>query len=118
MEILVTREPTDEKTLRALADAWFGDMVKGAIDIARGTLALGGDWHMDANVKLIEDGSSQEDVWGFNVYPEKRGDDAIEYISLINIRPRQGNRDMELQDPTLRRKVRETVAHAIPFLGL
>lgn len=118
MEILVTREPVDERTLKALADAWFGDMVKGAADIARGTLALGGDWHMDANVKLIEDGSSQEDVWGFNVYPDKRGDEAIEYISLINIRPRQGNRDMELQDPSLRAKVRETVARAAPFLGV
>ncbi len=118
MEIFVSRVPVDEKMLHAIGEAWFGDMVKGVADMRRGVIALGGEWHMDANVKLIEDGSSQEDVWGFNLYPDKRGDAAIEYVSLINIRPRQDNRSMEIQDAAVRKAVRSIVATLVPFLNL
>ena len=114
----MVREPVDEETLRALAGAWHGILVKGAADVVRGVIALGGDWHMDANVRLIEDGSSQEHVWGFNVYPDERGDAAIEFTSLINIRPAQGNRSQELQDEELRTTIRALVARYVPYLGL
>ncbi len=71
---------------------------------------------MDANNVLIADGSQQKHVWGFNIYPDERGDAAIEYISLINIRPAQGNRDMEIQDTDLRTTVRTLVSRLIPEL--
>ena len=118
MEILVTNEPVAEEKLREMADEWHGTLVKGAADIERGILALGGEWHMDANVKLIEEGSSQEHLWGFNIYPDERGAAALEYISLINIRPAQGNRNMELQDEALRSKIRAIAARIFPYLNL
>ncbi len=118
MEILIAREPTDEATLNELARAWHHTLVKGVADIERGIVALGGEWHMDANNCLIEDGSRQPDLWGFNIYPKKYGDEAIQYTSLINIRPAQGNRAMELASHKLRAQVRTTVAAIAPFLGL
>ncbi|OGG48036.1 hypothetical protein A3D66_02910 [Candidatus Kaiserbacteria bacterium RIFCSPHIGHO2_02_FULL_50_9] len=93
-------------------------MVKGVADCRRGTVALGGDWHMDANAHLILDGSLPEDTWGFNLYPEEEGEEALEYISLINIRPGQGNHEMELQDPLLRNLIRGLVQKHIPELNL
>jgi hypothetical protein len=36
-------------------------------------------------------------------YPGRGPDDCIEYTSLINIRPAQGNRSMEVEDPDLLR---------------
>lgn len=37
-----------------------------------------------------------------------RGRDAcIEYTSLINIRPSQGNRSMQIEDPAIRERVRD-----------
>ena len=118
MEILIVREPVNQEMLDALAKEWHFSLVKGVADIRRSVVALGGEWHMDANNRLIEDGSRQEDLWGFNVYPKERGNEAIEYTSLINIRPAQGNRSMEIASEEVREAVRKTVALAIPFLEL
>lgn len=118
MEILVIREPVNQETLRALAEAWHCSLVKGVADISLGIVALGGEWHMDANNRLIEEGSQQQNLWGFNIYPKEKGDATIEYNSLINIRPIQGNRSMEIVSEEIRKAVRRTVAMAIPFLGL
>lgn len=118
MEILVVRKPVDQKAIDALAKEWHHSLVKGVADISLGTVALGGEWHMDANNRLIEEGSEQKNIWGFNIYPKERGSAAIEYISLINIRPMQGNRSMEIESEEVRRAVRKTVSLAIPFLDL
>lgn len=118
MEILVVRKSVDKETLLALAKEWHHTLVKGVADIALGTVALGGEWHMDANNRLIEDGSEQKNLWGFNIYPKEKGDAAIEYNSLINIRPIQGNRSMEITSEETRAAVRRVAALAIPFLDL
>jgi len=118
MEILIVRKPVDKETLDALAKGWHRTLVKGVADIKHGTVALGGEWHIDANTKLIADGSEQKNLWGFNVYLGEKGDAAIEYNSLINIRPLQGNRSMEITDERIRKAVRRVVALAIPFLDL
>jgi hypothetical protein len=88
------------------------------VDISLGTIALGGEWHMDANNRLIEEGSEQQNIWGFNIYPKEKGDAAIEYTSLINIRPMQGNRTMEIADEEIRKAIRKILAITIPFLDL
>lgn len=118
MEIMIASEPVSRETLLALAKEWHHSLVKGVADIERGTVALGGEWHMDANNRLLEDGSEQKNLWGFNIYPEGNGDATIEYISLINIRPAQGNRGMEIESAATRSAVRRAAAKAIPFLGL
>lgn len=118
MDILVVRESVDQETLLALANEWHHSLVKGVADINRSLVALGGEWHIDANNRLIEEGSEQQNLWGFNVYPKEKGNSAIEYNSLINIRPMQGNRSMEIASEKTRKAVRRTVAIVIPFLGL
>lgn len=118
MEILIAREPVDKDTLDELAKSWHHTLVKGVADISRSVVALGGEWHIDANNRLIEDGSEQKNLWGFNLYPKEQGDKAIEYNSLINIRTLQGNRSMEIIDEEIRKAVRKVVALTIPFLGL
>jgi hypothetical protein len=118
MEILIVREPVRQETLSELAKAWHFSLVKGVADISLGTVALGGEWHMDANNRLIEEGSEQQNIWGFNIYPEKRGSEAIEYTSLINIRPMQGNRTMEIANEETRTAIRKILVLAAPFLGL
>ena len=118
MEILIAREPIDEAMLDELAKAWYKTLVKGVADIERGVVALGGEWHMDANNCLIADSSRQEDLWGFNIYPKKHGAAAIEYNSLINIRSHQDNQAMEIESRHIRIAVRKAVAAIVPFLGL
>ena len=111
-EILLVRERLAAERLRALADRWFGDMVKYVVDLRRGVAAVGGEMHADAEELLLADGSRQEDLWGANYYPGRNPEDCIEYTSLINIRPAVGNPGMEIADPDIRHKVREAT-HAL-----
>ena len=62
MEILIAREAIDKETLDALAKEWHVSLVKGVADISRAFVALGGEWHIDANNRLIEDGGDHLDV--------------------------------------------------------
>ena len=118
MDIRIVREQISLNDLEELARAFHRTLVKGIADCKRGILALGGEWHMDANNLLIADGSDQKNLWGFNIYPERRGDQAVEYESLINIRPAQSNKGMKLMDETLQSEIRAIVRRLIPDLDL
>ena len=102
MSVKIIDKKITESELREIAKDFYIDMIKGVADIERGILAIGGEYHMDANAILIENGSQQQNVWGFNWYFDRTGDERIEYVSLINIRPAQGNRSMEVQNASLR----------------
>ena len=106
MDIKIINKKITESELQEIAKDFYGEMVKGVVDIEREILAMGGEYHMDANNLLIENESKQQNIWGFNWYFNKEGDERIEYISLINIRPTQGNRTMEMQDKSLRDKMK------------
>lgn len=80
----------------------YENMIKIVIDIRRRSLAGGGEMQADCESVLLDDGSEQDDLWGANWYPHEQ---RIEFESLINIRPRLGNRSIVLQDENLRRQV-------------
>ena len=84
----------------------LGSYIKLAVDVHRKVLAGGGALHADCESALLEDGSQQIDVWGADWIP---GTQEVTYESLINIRPRQGNRGLELRDPALREQVASIV---------
>ncbi len=114
MNIKIIDKKITESELREIAKDFYGKMVKGVVDINREILALGGEYHVDANEVLIKNHSKQENIWGFNLYLDKERDERIEYVSLINIRPRQGNRTMEVQDPFLRDKMKSVILKYLP----
>jgi Protein of unknown function (DUF5674) len=80
----------------------YESMIKIVVDIRRRILAGGGEMHSDCESVLLEDGSEQDDLWGANWFPfEQR----IAFESLINIRPRLGNRNILIQNEELRKQV-------------
>lgn len=93
--------------------SFFKTMTKGVVDIKKEIIALDAEMHADLEEKLLEDGSEQENLWGFNLYPGKEGDDFIEYTSLINIRPHQQNKSMEIKNLTIKKKIRQIVGKFI-----
>jgi len=111
--VIVRDQPIEAVQLRDLVDRFFGDMVKLVVDIERQLVAAGGELHADAEAQLLEDGSRQTDLWGANYYPGLGADDCIQYTALINIRPAQGNRAMEVQNPDIRRAMRGIVHRLI-----
>ena len=111
--ILVLSRRIDVESLRKLAEEGFGEMVKYVVDVDRNLIAIGGDLHADAEQVLLESGSRQEDLWGANYYPGRGPDGCIEYTSLINIRPSQGNGSMLVQDPGIRERIRRLTSTLI-----
>jgi len=109
MNIKIIDKKIEESELREIAKIFYVDMVKGVVDVECGIIAMGGEYHMDANNVIIENGSKQPNVWGFNWYFDKTGDDRIEYVSLINIRPKQNNKTMEVEDSALRDKMKAVI---------
>jgi len=96
--------------LRAMAEGLFGNMVKAVVDVDRKVMALDGELHADEEALLLESGSRQECLWGINIYPELEGPDRIEFDSMINIRPSQGNRSRGVDDPKVRERILQIVA--------
>ena len=73
-------------------------------------MAIGGELHSDEEAALIDDGSAQANLWGINLFPAEPGDGWIEFDSLINVRPAQGNRSRNVDDPDLQNRIRQVVA--------
>ena len=96
-----------------MAAATFGDMVKAVVDVERELLAIDGDLHSDLEAFLIENGSKRQDLWGINLYMELAGDDFVEFDSMINMRPSQGNRSRGVESPQTREKIMQIVAKRI-----
>ncbi|OKH24484.1 hypothetical protein NIES593_07350 [Hydrococcus rivularis NIES-593] len=100
--IFIIREPATSEQISQMAETYFGLMIKLAVDVEREILAGGGELHADCEQALLEDGSQQENVWGADWYPELK---RVGFESLINIRPRQQNRGIEIQSPVIREKI-------------
>ncbi|MDD3480853.1 MAG: DUF5674 family protein [Patescibacteria group bacterium] len=105
IDIQIIDKPTSEKVVREIAKNQFGDMVKFVVDVKKEIIAIGGDLHADEEALLIEQGSSQEDLWGINYYIDKTGKDQVEFDSMINIRPSQGNRSRDVENSEIREKI-------------
>jgi hypothetical protein len=93
-----------------MAEGRFGNLVKAVVDVERKIMALDGELHADEEALLLENGSRQENLWGINIYPDLEGPDRIEFDSVINIRPSQGNRSRGVDDQSIREKIVEVVA--------
>ena len=84
--------------LQQMAAQRFGDLVKAVVDVDRELIALDAELHADLETALLEDGSTQRSLWGINLYPELPKDQSIEFDSMINLRPSQGNRSRGVED--------------------
>ena len=108
MQIL--RQPITRQELKELAQNTFGDMIKGVADVKRHILAIDAELHADLERLLLEEGSAQEDLWGFNLWVEEdEGEDFIEFDSLINIRSWQGNPSRDVSNPEVREAIKSIV---------
>jgi len=89
--------------------AMFGNMVKAVVDVDRNLIAVDAELHSDLEALLLEDGAQQKYLWGINFYPEMRGDDFIEFDSMINMRPSQGNKSRGVNNEQTKKKIIEIV---------
>ena len=113
MPIRIVSEPVDLDELRALAQQQFGDFVKAVVDVRRGVMAIGAELHADEEAVLLEAGALQADLWGINLYPDRAEPELVEFDSMINVRPSQGNRSRGVDDAAVRRRIGEIVGSLV-----
>lgn len=111
MEII--KDAIEISRVKALAAATFGNMVKAVVDIKNKHIAIDGELHSDLEALLLEKGAKQEDLWGINLYPDIAGDGFIEFDSMINMRPSQGNMSRGVSSEIIRNKIIEIVTTII-----
>lgn len=114
MGIRIVKDHISRTELQKIANERFGDLVKAAVDIEQGIIALGPELHADAEAELIEkEGSRRENIWGINLYPAETGDAFIEFDSMINLKPAQGNRTRGVDDEKMREEIRRIVGEIV-----
>jgi len=111
MEIIKKQISLEE--LKQMAEKMFGNLVKAVVDIEKGIMALNGELHADEEALLLQNGSKQHSLWGINIYPDLAGDGFIEFDSMINLRPSQGNRSRGVDSEEIRKKIIEIVSKLI-----
>ncbi|MFO1010457.1 MAG: DUF5674 family protein [Planctomycetota bacterium] len=112
-KIRVLTQPISKAELALYLGSPFEDMVKFVADLDMRVIALGGELHADAESVLLDQDSDQASLWGGNYFPGVGEEECIEYTSMINVRPSQGNTSMELQSPELRARMRALVFELI-----
>ncbi len=104
MRIITGRISTTE--LREMAERTLGDFVKAVVDVEKRIMVVDAAMHADEEALLLHEGSEQRDLWGINLYPGIFGSpDWIEFDSMINVRPGQGNRTRGVEDAAVRESV-------------
>jgi hypothetical protein len=109
----IITEPISLNELWLAREVRFEDMMKMVVDVEQEILAVDAELHADLEALLLDNGSRQHDIWGINIYPDQSDEDYIEFTALINIRPSQNNRSMEVEDPQARKKIREICKHLL-----
>ena len=105
MKLITQNEKVSRAELKSLAGRMFGGMVKAVVDIKKGIMFIDAEMHADEEAALRESGSKQEDLWGINFHPAETEEKFVEFDSMINIRPRQGNRSRGIDDEATRIKI-------------
>ena len=95
--------------LKESAKNSLGSLVKAVVDIERKLMAIEGAMHADEEQILLDDGSKQQDLWGINIYPDLPIANRIQFDSMINIRPLQGNLSRSVEDASIQKEIQTIV---------
>lgn len=104
MIFLLTQKATSDQIKKAAED--LDGYIKFVVDIEKKVLTAGGARHVEGEEILLKDGSNQSNLWGGG-YDEQSGE--IDFDSMINIRPAQGNTSREVLDLEIRKSVEKIV---------
>lgn len=107
MKIIEDKISTSE--LKDMASKMFGNLVKAVVDVEKKILVVDAELHSDQEAHLLNQGSKQENLWGINIYPDMKSDQRVEFDSMINLRPSQGNNSRGVEDIEIQKKILEIV---------
>lgn len=102
------------KEIEEMAQKMFGNLVKADVDIVKKIIIVDMEMHADGEAHLLEQGSKQRDLWGINLKPEFFGtDEFVEFDSMINLKPSQGNPSRDVLDQAVRKEIIQIVSGVV-----
>ncbi len=113
MRVVTAQDPISLEEIRRMAASRFGDLVKAVVDVERRIIVVDAELHADEEAELLAGGSRQEDLWGFNVYPDLAESEWLEFDSMINLRPSFGNRSRGVDNSTMRDRIAALVTEFV-----
>lgn len=100
--------------LKEMAKQMYSQIVKGVVDLEKKIVVIDAEMHADEEAYLLENGSKQKDLWGFNFIPDNFGTDKfVEFDSMINIRPRDNNFSRSVEDPKIQEQILAVVTKVV-----
>ncbi|MDD2578059.1 MAG: DUF5674 family protein [Candidatus Dojkabacteria bacterium] len=105
----IVEEQITIEELKEMASKMFGSLTKAVVDIEEGILVVDAGLHSDQEAYLLDRGSKQKDLWGINIHPELEGDERVEFDSMINLRPIEGNFSRGIDDVKIQKKILDIV---------
>lgn len=109
MKFVTKENKITRAELKEMSEKMYQGIVKAVVDTERQSMVVDAGMHVDEEKELLDQGSQQEDLWGINFHPEKTGDEFVEFDSMINLRPSQGNRSRGVDDPERQTKIRSVI---------
>lgn len=111
---LLSHTKVSLEELKKMSQRMEYGIVKAVVDIENQIMVVDADMHADQEQMLLDAGSDQHYLWGINLIPANYGQpNFIEYDSMINLRPTQGNKSRGVDDPQIRTKIQEVVASLV-----
>ena len=105
---------TKQELIEASANFIDEHAIKAAVDVKREIIAVDSPMHYDCEQLLLENGSTQDDIWGINLYLDEDDiDDMVEFDSMINIRPAKNNRSRSVENPETQSQIKAIVSRWI-----
>ncbi len=105
--IIVVDKPATREQIEQMAQDYAG-YIKFVVDVDKKVLAGGGERHVEGEQKLLERGHKQKDLWGGGIDWETK---EIDYNSMINLRPAQGNPSRDALFQVVRKQIDEIVTY-------
>lgn len=103
MLILLTTRATQDQIKNASDD--LDGYVKFVVDLEKEVMTIGGLRHIEGEQLLLQNGSSQKNLWGGGVDLQSK---EIDFDSMINIHPPE-NSSREVLDKVLREQIKKIV---------
>lgn len=86
MIVVLSKKATPEDVKKASEE--YKNYIKITIDLKKEIVAIGGEYHYDAEQILLKQSCQQENIWGGGIDLINK---KIETNAIINIRPKQNN---------------------------
>ena len=100
--IVVLSKPAEQEDIDKAAEE-YKSYIKITIDVAKELVAIGGEYHFDAEQELLKLGSEQENIWGGGLELSSK---TLETLAMINVRA-NNNPHQDIENKTIKKKFLE-----------